>query len=285
MNSLNSLNEHIKELYHDGIRTIGKHAAKIALAGIVAIAPGCDPLQDPPPVSRPVSTDTPTPQIICRDIPGGKVCDFKGEKAFLFEIQPPSVMILGGTAQIKVYISPEVIDRTSSGQAVIYYSTGGGWYVGNRRTALARVPFNREVTLPFSPDTPNCFAFYIDDLKFQRKSGGEMHPLVVSYNVGRPSQVSLEVDKTETTTYNPITIHTGVSPSYEARGTLQISKVGSTWQQSFNMIYGSIRAGSAETKWTPPAGPGTYVINFIGWGGDSCEYVGSSAVPIRITVR
>jgi len=274
MNVLDSLKEHVKELYHDGIRTVGKFVAPVALAGALGFISACSQPSTPP---RLILTPE---EVKCNSWLGGVTC-YQGNKTLLkFEPSiPNSKFPIGQEIQFNVLVTSDALEYTRGNEVPIQYSIGQKGVKQNERKIFAIVPVGREVTLPFKPENPECFWFYIDDID-EDKLRLTFGPSKVSIlNFGKPTYASLGVDKYETTTYNPIKIYAEITPSHNVHGWLRTVKGGEYKNYDIN-------SSPFQLLWIPSEGPGTYEI-FLDVDADStgCEYISSKTNPIKIIVR
>lgn len=94
---------------------------------------------------------------------------------------------LGNTVRLIAYVSPDIA-RSGIASTIVVYDRE----INKDRSnwVFASIPLGKEVTLPFKPNEPDCYRFYLPDVKWNKTNIGSGD---LNFVVGRHADLSLKV--------------------------------------------------------------------------------------------
>ncbi len=296
MNILDSLKEHVKELYPN---SIGKFVLPVALASTLTFTSACGPSAPPTPVPTPTQnpilsnltcyeSGRPVNNLRLHSINPLK-CYKDGKLALRFELAKQ--IPIGQTLEIPIFISRDVSDTETipvrySKLEVVYRSPSDyGDVINTQMSTLANIPAEKDIVLKFRPESGGVYAFFLPGVKFLdwdvRSPGIRNREFVAENNgkagevcVGIPVNISIGSDEKEVAPYTSVLISGSSSGVDYFR--VEITK-DNKFMTSFN-IENSSR--SYSVNWLPE-NPGTYKITTVGYYG--CFM--SVSNPLTIVVK
>lgn len=257
-------------------RNVGKAVLPFALATLVACSQSDSTPRDTSP--RRISS-IPEVRCIAWESTHNACVDENGNRVFLFKgdnlsAYPYAREVLFGTPlQLQVYVGRRVAREDPVG---IQYSRQGS----DARKTFAYVPVGRETTISFNPDELGCYNFHIPSLNFREMQGvdakdREIHR-VGYFTFGRRLNISLKVNRSETTLDRPVTISGRIEPFPDTT----ILKVHKDL-----VLVEDIRIDKSEFDilWIPPR-LGIYHLS-VEANSTSCNYLRTETDLLKVTVR
>ncbi len=243
----------------------------LATAGLLSFNVAC---------AVPIPTPTPKPSIECnRD--RGINCTKDGKEIFDFRFSSRN-LVVGTTAEIYVFVSPDLYNSDSIG---IYYTDNPHESRERQsRILLGEIPVGKRITLKFKPNV-GCFSVRIPDLAYRLPLGptdSELGPNR-QISVGRPTSISIKTDSEVTEPYRAVLISGEPSHSVTSQVWVYIRQRDGNYEKTIAL---EDISGHYSVNWFPEK-EGIYEIsaesNYYGPQG-ACQLTGAVSDKIAVQV-